>query len=134
MTRDEAEKIIVAYIDLVSSAALVSSRSPYYSEGYDELVMPLYFEDDQAVISWRCTESDYYGGSYTTLRSFKFPIDILLMRKSQIEAIWHKVDAEEKEKERKVRAAQAAVDRDRREAHDRAEFARLSAKYAKERA
>ena len=129
MTKDEAIKIVDDYNRLLGRALEITDNTPFYSSVDGDDNASLSFDGDDVVLSWKEYQSDYYGGGYLDDETFKFPIDILLMDDKDFTALCKKVVAEEEERNARLRAAQAAVERDRREAHERAVYAQLKAKF-----
>lgn len=129
LTKEEAHKIVARYEDLLSRAGRVTGAAPHYSSYYDDDLPYLTLEGDDVVVQWREYESDYYGGGSCTTESTRFPIDVLLMTEDELKAMQKKVDEEEKKRAAKVRRAQEVIARERQEAHERAVYAALKAKY-----
>lgn len=129
MTKQKAIQIIEAYDALIEAALYVVSTGPFYASVDDGDRPRIAIDGDDVVLSWREYESDYYGGGYTTDADTRFPADVLFMGREDLDAWRAKIKREEQEKAERLRAAQQAVAKDRAEAHDRAEWARLRNKY-----
>lgn len=129
MTKDVV-KIIASYDALVDRAiaACAPGCGHYSSVSHDDHPR-LSVDGDTATLTWREYESDYYGGGYCTDESAQFPAALLSLGDDEFRATQAAVRAEISERERRVRAAQKAVARDRAEAHERAVYAALKAKY-----
>ena len=133
MDRKTAVEIIAAYDALIDRAVdAVAPNGGFYASVQREDKPRLSIVGAEAVLEWGEYESDYYGGGYTASAEARFPADLLFLSDADFAAFQKKVATEIKEREQKVLAAQVAVDLQRKEAFDRAEFARLSAKYGKE--
>jgi hypothetical protein len=128
-TKEEALKIVADYEALLDRALEITDHAPFYAAVDDDSVVSLGFEGDDAVLCWTEYDSDYYGGGHLESYSHKIPIDILLMDKNDFEILCAKFNAAEQERNQRLRAAQAAVERDRQERHERAVYAALKAKY-----
>jgi hypothetical protein len=100
----------------------------YASVDHDDLPR-LSIDGDNAVLTWREYESDYYGGGYQNNEIAPFPAFLLSLGEAEFKAVMSKTKREIAEREAKVRAAQDAVSRDRQEAHERAVLAALQRKY-----
>ena len=126
---ETAISVVEAYQKLLYRALKIVSDVPYRASIDDRDRTFLDFDGDEAILLWVEYESDYYGGGHLETRSTRFPASVLFLSDDELAALRRKVKKEEAERDAKLRAAQAAVARDRQEAHDRAEFARLSAKF-----
>ena len=129
MTIDEAKQTVEAYEHLLSRALEIVSDEPFYHCVDDYKNAALSFDGDEAVLSWCSYESDYYGGGSISHDEGRFPAIALLMKDEQLSALRKKIKQEDAEKRRKLRRAEEAVRKEREEAKDRFEYARLSAKY-----
>jgi len=129
MTKDEAALIIEAYDSLIDRAIDVTGITGFYASVDSDDMPRLSFLGDAAVLTWREYESDYYGAGRITSESTQFPLALLLLSEKEFEVFKSKNEREAKERDAKVRAAQLAVQREREEAHDRAEWARLRRKF-----
>lgn len=126
---DAAAKIVADYDALVERAIEITNDIPFYaSVDYNDRPR-LSFDGDDAVLNWREYESDYYGGGSTIDESTRFPAYILFMSDDELSKLRAKTKKDVAEQERRVKAAQEAVARDRAELNDRADFARLQKKY-----
>lgn len=129
MTLDEARKIVEAYEALVDHALKIVSDVPFYVSVGDDDYAHLHFDGDNAVLSWCSYESDYYGGGSLSHDEGTFPAEALLLSDADLKTLRARVKKEAVERNAKLKAAEAAVARDRAEARDKAEFARLKAKF-----
>lgn len=129
MNLAEAAKIIEEYNRLVECALKVVSDVPFYAGTDNERYATIAINGEEVVLAWVEYDSDYYGGGSMRECDTRFPSQVLFMTDEELKALRKKVKAEEAERQRKVRAAEQAVERDRAEARDRAEYARLSAKF-----
>lgn len=126
----DARKIVEAYEELVDRALGIVSDVPFYaSVDDDDHGVALTFDGDKAVLSWTSYDSDYYGGGSLNDDSSAFPAEVLFMPDKELSALRARVKEEEQERQRKVAAAEEAVRRQRAEARDRSEYARLCKKY-----
>lgn len=121
---------INAYFDLLQRAIFIVQEVPFYAFIDNDDSVALTLEGQEAVLSWSSYDSDYYGGGHLTRNETRFPADALLMSNAALSALRKKVKAEEKERNDRLRAAEAAVAENRKELRDRSEFARLTAKYS----
>jgi hypothetical protein len=128
---EHAKEIVAAYETLLERALEVVSDVPFYSCVDDDKNAALTFDGEEAVLSWSSYESDYYGGGSISHDEARFPANALFLSDTELAALRKKVKKEEAEKNNRLRRAQEAVARDRAEAWDRAEFARLTAKYGR---
>jgi len=128
-TKDDVLRIIDAYDVLVFRAIDIAGKPPVNASVNDDSLPRLSIEDDNMVLTWKEYESDYYGSGYCTDEDARFPLRYLSMTDEQLDALRKQIRQEEREREAKVRTAEAAVARDRAEAHDRAEWARLRQKF-----
>lgn len=128
-TLEQVKHTIEAYTRLLAHALDIVSDVPFYESTQNEENAALSVEGDVVTLSWVEHESDYYGSGYTRTRSAVISTEAILSSTADLVALRKRVKAEEREKNERLREAQAAVERDRREAHDRAEWARLSQKY-----
>jgi hypothetical protein len=130
---NDALKIITEYRDLLDRALEVVGDVPFYAcvENEENAHLDFDTETGEAILSWIYYESDYYGGGSLSSEATRFPIAALFLSDDKLAAMRRETRADIAERDAKVRAAQMAVARDREEARDRAEFARLSSKYKK---
>ncbi len=127
-TKTEAVAIIDAYNRLREWVLEIASDVPY-SVSFDDDKPNIEIKGDEVVITWKRYESDYYGSGGREEERATIPVGTLSLNPEQLRALRAKVKQEEAERQKKVRAAEAAVARDRAEQRDRAEYARLTAKY-----
>jgi hypothetical protein len=125
-----AAKIIEAYDALVDRALDVTGITGYYASVDSDDRPRLRIDGETATLTWRAHESDYYGGGYTTDESTQFPAALLFLSDAEFEAFKKRAEKEAHERYAKVREAQLAVQRERQEAHDRAEWERLRRKFS----
>lgn len=125
----KAKEIVDAYEVLLARALKVVSDVPFYHCVDDEEYAALSFDGDEAVLSWCSYESDYYGGGSVSNDEGRFPASALLLTDDELSALRKKIKQEEAEKQQRLRQAEETVRKERAEAADRAEFARLSRKY-----
>lgn len=123
MTKAEVVKIIEDYDALFDRVTDVISDVPFYSGIDDDNITRLEIKGDDVIVTAKSYESD---AEETT----RFPVDALLMSGAELKALRRKAKKEEADRRARCLAAQEVVARDRREAHDRAEWARLRAKFA----
>lgn len=128
-TRADAVKIIDAYRSLLEWALEIVRDVPYSASVDAENYPHISISGDEVILFWKEYDSDYYGGGSLEENEARFPVRALAYNPEELRAVREKMKAAERERLKKVRAAEAAVARDRAEQHDRAEFARLSAKY-----
>lgn len=125
---NSAIKIVEAYQALVARAIEIVTIMKYSLIDVDVNVT-LTFDEDVVVLTWQCYESDYYGGGSLETEHVKFPASHLFLTNDELTTILYQKQKEEAERQAKVYAAQLAVKKDREESRDRAEYARLKAKY-----
>lgn len=91
----------------------------------------LRLDPHRAILTWREYESDYYGGGCCVDATAEIKLHLLTM--SDEEFAKHKlaVELHATENAKRLRKARDAVKRAQNEAQDRAEYARLKAKYEK---
>lgn len=119
-TTEELAKIIKAYNALVDRALKVVSDVPFLASVYDEFGARVQIYGDEAVLTWVSYWSDNYGGVGLDYKETRFPASALLLSDDELVKLRVKTKIEEAERQAKVYAAQQAVERVRREAHDRA--------------
>ncbi len=124
MDVETARKIIAEYQDLLERALNIVDDVPFYVCVGKEESARLYIDGDEAILSW----VDYECSNEQT----SFPVDILLLSDDALTAWRVKLKVENAEKEARRMAAQASVAIQQKEQHDRAEYARLCAKYGKQ--
>ena len=129
MNKTEAINIIKAYNELLARAIDITNDVPYYASVDSDSNASISIEDDKVVLRWKNYESDYYGGGSLVDESTNFPLDVLFLTDAELETMRTKIKKDVAEKEAKVRAAQKAVEKDRAEARDKAEWARLKNKF-----
>jgi len=128
----EAFDVIEEYDALVKRALEIIRYEPYRAYVENDESAHLNLDGDQAILSWWFNESDYYGGYSLGHETHAFPAKLLFEPHcSEFKDEMLKVAIVEKEKSDRLRKAQAAVERQRKEEADRAEYIRLSAKYGK---
>ena len=121
---------ITAYDDFIARAVAISALPGIGSKCVDADKMPRLRVTNNAVeLVWMEYESDYYGGGDLTENSTELPLHALLASDSEFAAFRSEIEKEETGRANKLRAARLAVERDRQEAADRANYARLIAKY-----
>lgn len=121
---------ITAYDDFIARAVAISALPGIGSKCVGADDMPrLRIKNDAVELVWMEYESDYYGGGDLTENSTELPLHALIASDSDFAAFRSEIEKEATEKARKVREARLAVERDRQEAADRANYARLIAKY-----
>jgi hypothetical protein len=127
----EAAELIEKYDALVERAIEVAGLpgNGSFVETDDRPRLSIDVDAQTATLTWRGYESDYYGSGSTTDERTTFSAFPLFMPDDVFEKWRDKTIQEAEERDARVRKAQLAVERDRREAHDRAEWARLRAKY-----
>jgi hypothetical protein len=128
----EAFDLIESYDALVKRALEITRYEPYYAyiENRDSVHIDL--DGDQAILSWWFNEGDHTGGPWLKDEAHAFPAKLLFEPcYSEFKDEMLKVAIVEKEKSDRLRKAQAAVERQRKEEAEKAEYIRLSAKYGK---
>lgn len=136
MSKKEVRDIVNAYWSLLARARDVVGYEPFGAPiTWDSKGLRLWIDKDapdKIVLEWVVYESDYYAGGYCNEQTHEFPLSALLMSDADLKAADAKVRAEARARAQRLRRAQEAVAKDRREAHDRAEYARLKMKYETE--
>jgi len=127
--KDDAINLLALYDRLREWVLEIISDVPYraYVDNGDYIHIAI--EGDEVVVKWKEYESDYYGSGDENEREARFPVEALSYSKVRLDMFREKIKAEDREREQKVRLANAAVERDRKEARDRAEYERLKRKY-----
>ena len=122
--------IIAAYDALIDRAleATQPGCGHYASVDHDDHPR-LSLDGDDAVLTWREYESDYYGGGYCIDETAKFPAELLELDEKEFAAVQAKTKAEISKREHRVRIANERIAREQAEAHERAVWAALRAKY-----
>lgn len=126
---ERAKEIVKSYEDLLDRALKIVSDEPFYHCVDDDKNATLTFDGKEAVLSWCSYESDYYGGGSISHDEGRFPANTLLLTDIELRAFQKKIKNENDEMEKRLMRAQEVVREEREEARDRAEYARLSAKY-----
>lgn len=133
---ERAKEIIEAYEALVARALEIVSEFPFMAYVDDSHGVVLSLDGENAVLTWCEYESDYYGGGHLDDQSTSFPAVVLVLSDEGLKSLRAEAKREqerllkaEEERQRKVKEAQAIIAAQRKEAHDRAEYARLTAKY-----
>jgi hypothetical protein len=135
MAREDVERIITDYgflIDRALAVKAVPGVGPAACvDARDLPSLSLRGEDPGgvAVLSWRRVETDYYGGGHCETEATTFPAHLLWLSGEDFNRFVEQARHDHADRDARVAAALATVERDRREAHDRAEWARLRAKY-----
>jgi hypothetical protein len=129
MTLADIERTLAAHRALLDHVALIIADSPWCSDNGDysaendgELMLSI--SGDEAVVSWL-----HNGFEDTEKWEAKFPASLLLATVEEMEGL--RAEAQREEAEREERDCLLALDQaqERQEARDRAEYARLLAKF-----
>lgn len=129
LARAYIEDILAKYGDIVQRALAVADTPGFMANVSNDDLPRVEIEEDIVHVCWRTYESDYYGSGYNTTEETQFPLELLLLDDVEFNKWRSTAKAEEEERAARLRAAEAAVRRDRMEVHDRAEWARLRQKY-----
>lgn len=116
---------IKTYDWLISRACEITSDAPYWSTVYNEQYARMSIDGETAEIVWPEAESDYGDGCTIGHNAVRFPARLLLMSDAEL-AAWkteQRAIYDREQEEKKVAAARA------REAHERAAYERLRAKF-----
>jgi len=128
-TRAEAVKIINAYNTLRTWALEIVSDVPYTASVEYTDNPSISISGDEVILFWKEYDSDYYGSGSLEENEARFPVAALVFNAKELRATREKVKAKEAERQKKVRAAERAVEKDRQDARDRTEFIRLTNKF-----
>jgi hypothetical protein len=129
MTLEDAKAIVAAYEDLLDHA--LDTLIPFGQRGSvnDDTAQLKFAGDSEPTVFWHEYESDYYGGGSLACRDAPVDRRLLLMGDEDLEKEIEAVKAEEKERNARLLAAQAAVHNERTKAFELAMYAQLHAKY-----
>jgi hypothetical protein len=122
----EPEKAAIETYDwLISRACEITSDAPYWSSVYNEQYARISIDGETAKIVWPEAESDYGDSCTIGHNAVSFPARLLLMSDAEL-AAWK---VEQRAIYDRQKAEQAARNAREREAHERAVFEALKAKF-----